>query len=103
MYWYNLTTRHDEDIPTPPNDARAIEMLSGHPDSEEFIEEYRRRRKSHGIEKALIITGEALFRNHHLSIHKKSRGYTAQHPPRPLDRLSTPLREYYKRDGLRIL
>jgi hypothetical protein len=64
MYWYNPTTRQDEDVPTPPNDARAIEMLSGHPDSEEFIEEYRRRRKTHGIEKAMIITGEAFFRNH---------------------------------------
>jgi len=41
-------TRHDEDVPTPLNDARAIEMLSGHPDSEEFIEEYRRRRKTQG-------------------------------------------------------
>jgi len=68
MYWYNPTTRQDEDVPTPPNDARAIEMLSGHPDSEEFIEEYRRRRKTHGIEKAMIITGEVFFRNHHPAI-----------------------------------
>jgi hypothetical protein len=68
MYWYNLTTRHDEDVPTPPNDARAIEMLTGHPDSEEFIEEYSRRRKTHGIEKAMIIMGEAFFRNHHPTI-----------------------------------
>ena len=68
MYWYNPTTRQDEDVPTPPNDARAIEMLSGHPDSEEFIEEYRRRRKTHVSEKAMIITGEAFFRNHHPAI-----------------------------------
>ena len=45
MYWYNPTTRADENISTPPSDARAIELLSGHPDSEEFIEEYRWRRK----------------------------------------------------------
>jgi hypothetical protein len=64
MYCYNPTTRHDEDVPIPLNDARAIEMLTGHPDSEEFIEEYRRRRKTHGIEKAMIITGVAFFRNH---------------------------------------
>jgi len=64
MYCYNPTTRHDEDVPILLNDARAIEMLTGHPDSEEFIEEYRRRRKTHGIEKAMIITGEAFFRNH---------------------------------------
>jgi hypothetical protein len=62
MYCYNPTTRHDEDVPIPLNDARAIEMLTGHPDSEEFIEEYRRRRKTHGIEKAMIITGVAFFR-----------------------------------------
>ena len=64
MYRYNPTTRHEEDVPIPLNDARAIEMLSGHPDSEGFIEEYRRRRKTHGIEKAMIITGVAFFRNH---------------------------------------
>lgn len=64
MYRYNPTTRHDEDVPIPLNDARAIEMLTGHPDSEEFIEEYRRRRKTLGIEKAMIITGVAFFRNH---------------------------------------
>ena len=101
MYWYNPTTRHDEDVPTPPNDARAIEMLSGHPDSEEFIEEYRRRRKTHGIEKAMIITGEAFFRNHHPA-DNTIRG-TLLHPLCPLDGLSAPLRVRYKRDGLRIL
>ena len=69
MYWYNPTTRADEDIPTPPNDARAIEMLSGHPDSDEFIEEYRRsRRKTHSIEKAMIITGELFYRKHNPAI-----------------------------------
>ncbi len=68
MYWYNQTTRADEDIPTPPNDARAIEMLSGHPDSDEFIEEYRWRRKTHDIEKAMIITGEVFYRKHHPAI-----------------------------------
>jgi len=48
----------------PPSDARAIELLSGHPDSDEFIEEYRWR-KTHDIEKAMIITGEVFFRKHH--------------------------------------
>ncbi len=55
MYCYNPTSRYDEDVPTPLNDARAIEMLSGHPDSDVFIEEHRRRRKTQGIEKAMII------------------------------------------------
>ena len=68
MYLYKPTTRHDEDVPTPSNDAKAIEMLSGHPDSDEFIEEYRRRRKTHDIEKAMIITGEVFYRNHHPAI-----------------------------------
>jgi len=68
MYWYNPTTRADEDIPTPLNDARAIERLSGHPDSAEFIEEYRWRRKIHDIEKAMIITGEVFYRKHHPAV-----------------------------------
>jgi len=29
MYCYNPTTRQYEDVPTPLNDARAIEMLTG--------------------------------------------------------------------------
>jgi hypothetical protein len=27
MYRYNPTTRADEEIPTPPNDARAIKII----------------------------------------------------------------------------
>jgi len=73
MYWYNPTTRADEDIPTPPNDARAIEMLSGHPDSDEFIEEYRSRRKTQGIEKAMIIMGELFYRKHNPAIIARER------------------------------
>jgi len=33
-------------------------MLSGHPNSDEFIEEYRRKRMTGGIVEALISTGE---------------------------------------------
>jgi hypothetical protein len=68
MYWYNPTNGADEDISTPPNDARAIELLSGHPDSDEFIEEYRLRRKTHDIEKSMITTGEVFYRKHHPAI-----------------------------------
>jgi hypothetical protein len=40
-------------------------MLSGHPDFDEFIEEYRRsRQRTHGIEKAVIIMGELFYRKH---------------------------------------
>jgi hypothetical protein len=72
MYRYNPTTRHDEDVPIPLNDARAIEMLSGHPDPEEFIEERRRMLKTHGIEKAMINTGVAFFRDYR-RYHPKAR------------------------------
>jgi hypothetical protein len=43
-------------------------LLSGHPDSDEFIEEYRWRRKTHDIEKSMIITGEVFYRKHHPAI-----------------------------------
>jgi hypothetical protein len=65
MYWYNPTTRMmEEDAPTPLVDAQAINMLSGHPDSDEFIEEYRRWRQSYGIVEALQRTGDT-FRMRH--------------------------------------
>ena len=102
MYWYNPTTRHDEDVLTPLNNARAIEMFSGHPDSEEFIEEYRRRRKTHGIEKAMIITGEAFFRNHHPAKHHKKRGLTHA-PSLPVRRALSASQGVLLEDGLRIL
>ena len=41
MHWYNPKTRMNEEVPAPMSDAQAIELLSGHPDSDEFIEEYR--------------------------------------------------------------
>ena len=41
-------------------DAQAIELLSGHPDSDEFIEEYRRWRATQpDVVEALIYTGMA--------------------------------------------
>jgi len=44
MHWYNPKTRLNEEVPASMSDAQAIELLSGHPDSDEFIEEYRRWR-----------------------------------------------------------
>ena len=41
MRWYNPVRRVEEEVPAPMSDAQAIELLSGHPDSDEFIEEYR--------------------------------------------------------------
>lgn len=57
--WYNPTTMEKEEVPAPMSDAQAIEMLSGHPDSDRFIEEYRRLSATHQDTKdALILTGE---------------------------------------------
>jgi hypothetical protein len=39
--WYNPVRRAYEEVPPPMSDSQAIELLSGHPDSDEFIEEYR--------------------------------------------------------------
>jgi hypothetical protein len=44
MHWYNPKSRLNEEVPAPMSDAQAIELLSGDPDSDEFIEEYRRWR-----------------------------------------------------------
>ena len=46
------------------DDAQAIKMLRGHPNSLAFIEEYRRRRVTSGIEEALVLTGEFFYRDH---------------------------------------
>jgi hypothetical protein len=47
------------------SDAQAIEILSGHRDSDRFIEEYRRRRAMQtDVVKALIFTGEMFYREH---------------------------------------
>jgi hypothetical protein len=59
MYWYNPKTREMEDVLTPKNDAEAMEMLDGHPNSVEFIAEYRGLRTMHrGIAESLICTGD---------------------------------------------
>jgi hypothetical protein len=56
MRWYN-PLRMEED--------EAIEILSGHQDSDRFIEEYRiRRAMQTDVVKALIFTGEMLYSEH---------------------------------------
>jgi hypothetical protein len=65
MQWYNPTRRVEEEVPAPMSEAQAIEMLSGHPDSEQFIEVYRRLRSRHPeIVQALIFTGETFYMEH---------------------------------------
>ncbi len=58
MYWYNPTIDTSERVEAPATDEQAIRMLSGTPDSAEFIKEYRRLRRSNSpIEQALILVG----------------------------------------------
>ena len=65
MRWYNPLRRVYEEVPAPMSDAQAIELLSGHPDSDEFIEEYRRWRATQpDVVEALIRTGLALHLGH---------------------------------------
>ncbi len=65
MRWYNPVRRVVEEVPAPMSDAQAIELLSGHPDSDEFIEEYRRWRATESdVVGALVLTGEAIYMEH---------------------------------------
>jgi surfactin synthase thioesterase subunit len=65
MRWYNPLRRVEEEVPAPMSDAQAIELLSGHPDSDEFIEEYRRWRATQtDVVRALILTGGAFYVEH---------------------------------------
>ncbi len=65
MHWYNPLTMEEEEVSAPMSDAQAIEILSGHQDSDRFIEEYRRRRGMQAeVVQALIFTGEMFYREH---------------------------------------
>ena len=65
MHWYNPVTKQEEDVPAPMSYAQAIEVLSGHPDSDRFIEEYRRLSATHpDTIDALTLTGETFYREH---------------------------------------
>jgi PAS domain-containing protein len=66
MYWYNPTTRTSERVAAPVDDAEAISMLAGHPDSARFVGEYAELRRSGApIERALVLVGhEERLREH---------------------------------------
>jgi uncharacterized short protein YbdD (DUF466 family) len=65
MRWYNPLRRVEEEVSAPMSDAQAIELLSGHPDSDEFIEEYRRwRAPQPDVVRAVILTGGAFYVEH---------------------------------------
>jgi uncharacterized short protein YbdD (DUF466 family) len=65
MRWYNPLRRVKEEVPAPMVDAQAIEMLSGAPDSDRFIEAYRQMRsRNPDLVQALIFTGEMFYTEH---------------------------------------
>jgi hypothetical protein len=66
MRWYNPRPRVEEEVSAPMSEApQAIEMLSGHPDSDRFIEVYRQMRGRHPeFVQALILTGETFYMEH---------------------------------------
>ncbi len=58
MYWYNPTTRSSERVAAPSTDEQAVDMLSGDPDSAQFVEEYLKlRHLGRPIEQALVLVG----------------------------------------------
>ncbi len=58
MYWYNPTTGASERVAAPSTDEEAIHLLTGDPDSAEFVEEYiKLRRSGTPIEPALVLVG----------------------------------------------
>jgi hypothetical protein len=86
MHWYNPKTRQEEEVAVPLSEAQAIEMLSGHPDSDLFIEEYCLLRESQPhIVEALVFTGEAFYWEH-------SRGQPPELEERFLPGTSPPVR-----------
>jgi hypothetical protein len=58
MYWYNPTTRTSERVQAPSTDEQAVQLLSGTPDSVDFIGAYCELRHSGSpIEQALVLVG----------------------------------------------
>jgi hypothetical protein len=58
VYWYNPKSQTSERRPAPSTDEQAIDMLSGDPNSAEFVSEYAKLRDSGvEIEQALILVG----------------------------------------------
>jgi hypothetical protein len=58
MYWYNPITQTSERVAAPSADEEAVDMLSGDPDSAEFVKEYGKLRNSGlPIETALVLVG----------------------------------------------
>src|SRR3954453_21217608 len=87
MFWFNVTRGTMEHVASPVCDAQAIQMLTGHPNSSEFIEEYRGQRQTLGIVEALQRTGDT-FRmirrgaEPHAEARRQPRGSRSRHDAR---------------------
>jgi hypothetical protein len=58
MYWYNPKTGTSESVAAPSTDEQAVRILTGDPDSAEFVKEYGKlRRSGTSIEQALVLVG----------------------------------------------
>ena len=58
MYWYNPTTQASERVAAPSTDEQALDMLSGDPNSAQFVEQYLKlRHAGMPIEQALVLVG----------------------------------------------
>ena len=71
MQWYKPEVGKVEDIRAPSTDEEALEMLSGHPDSDRFVKRYVvLREEGLGVEQALVFVGHSLrmFRPRHLNL-----------------------------------
>jgi hypothetical protein len=65
MHWYNPKEGKVEEVGAPSTDEEALEMLSGHPDSDGLVERYVvLREEGLGVEQALVFVGHSL-RMHH--------------------------------------
>jgi hypothetical protein len=70
-----------ESVPDPLVDAQATKILSGHPGSARFINEYRRMRATHpDIAKALILTGAKFYQEHRKGAQGNRAGATVFKP-----------------------
>jgi hypothetical protein len=61
MHWYDPEEGKVEDVRAPSTDEEALEMLSGHPDSDGLVERYVvLREEGLGVEQALVFVGHRL-------------------------------------------
>jgi hypothetical protein len=79
MHWYNPKVGKVENVRAPSSDEQALEMLSGHPDSDGFVERYVvLREEGMSVEQALVFVGHR-FRMFHLRHQNLGRARELQH------------------------